>query len=362
MRLFRYLGNIFVNCGVSSEEYKSVKKMAYAANFRSWKYLHILITVMCGFLVAATFFYPAIEYNRVVYITAFCYNLAITIMFFKVFKEDSLIAQLLIYVTMIAMLCAGLLISVNSKNMMAVSFNVFIVAIPMFMIDRPYFVAILLTSATSISVWHSYMLKIPEAATGDLLNGLLFLILGIIINCFYNALRVKEFLLQKKLEEERDTDSLTGLMNKSALMASVEEFIGAESSKGVMIVLDIDNFKKINDFYGHPEGDKVLDQLGHFLASYLKPEDIKGRFGGDEFILLLKDADTKEASEKAQGIVDYVNSFIHTPNKDETVGVSMGLAEYSGTEKNYDDLFRKADTALYASKNTGRNKFTVYIH
>lgn len=195
------LAKYFVYCGVGKDEYLSVKKDAYVSNFRVWKFLHIFMLVAYVALLAEAFLNGGETATRVLRIATTAYTALVTVLFFTVIKEDSLIGQLIIYLTMIILLVTNFLLGLQTPEMMGVSFIVVLVLLPMFMIDRPFYMAIVLVLAAAIFIYHSHMLKTPAAFRGDLINGIAYALLGIIINTFYNTIRVKEFLLAKNTSE-----------------------------------------------------------------------------------------------------------------------------------------------------------------
>ena len=128
-----------------------------------------------------------------------------------------------------------------------------------------------------------------------------------------------------------------------------------------MFMLDIDRFKMINDTYGHDIGDDVINQLGAFLVSIFVNNEIVGRFGGDEFIVFIKDTDDLDAArKKAAEIVAGAAEKIHLPVENEKVSVSIGVAIYQGIENNYSELFKKADIAMYEAKANQNIRFSVF--
>ena len=126
-------------------------------------------------------------------------------------------------------------------------------------------------------------------------------------------------------------------------------------------MLDVDRFKSINDNYGHDVGDSVIVQLGHYIAERFKGGEITGRFGGDEFILFIKNTDDTEAARNiAASIVSGVAESVKLPDDGAKVRISIGIALYKGQEKNYSELFKKADVALYQAKGSADKRYCLY--
>ena len=128
-----------------------------------------------------------------------------------------------------------------------------------------------------------------------------------------------------------------------------------------MFLLDIDHFKAINDTYGHDTGDGVISQFGVYLSYIFTENEIVGRFGGDEFIVFIKDTDDKETAVKiADEIVEGAAEHVVIADGSQKFSVSAGIAVYHGEEKNYSEIFKKADVALYKTKSDRTVKYNIY--
>jgi diguanylate cyclase (GGDEF)-like protein len=165
----------------------------------------------------------------------------------------------------------------------------------------------------------------------------------------------------RKLYETSVRDALTGLYNRRHLDERMEtEFAYAVRHRQPLscLVLDIDHFKKVNDTYGHAAGDAVLKEVSQFVASTVRTEDVVGRYGGEELVILLRGVGAQGAEILAQRIrlgiekmpVEYEGQVIK-------VTASIGLASWLPTQpkENAQALFNAADECLYRAKNSGRN-------
>ncbi len=160
------------------------------------------------------------------------------------------------------------------------------------------------------------------------------------------------------------TDSLTGLPNRRALTDTVRRLLANADREGrplALLSLDLDHFKQINDRFGHPIGDQVLASVGAALRANLRPHDFAGRYGGEEFLILLPDTSVDEALQIAGQIHHLVNQII-VPAIDLHVTVSIGIAVYPDHAKDVESLQRGADRALYDAKNNGRNRTSICTH
>ena len=361
MNVLRKIRNYVCYCGIEKEQYKSIKKNCYISNFEVWKFLHFLMG--SAFLVAfiISLIDSMMSVNCIIYGVAFGYSVLAIILFF-ILKKDSVAAQLLIYLSISMLLLFGAFITANKPSVPAISFIAFLLITPMFMLDKSYFMMIELIAASLIfNIW-MYFVKDPYIWKIDLINTVAYTIIAIFIHIISSSLRIKEFVLIKEINIQKDLDELTGLKNKSGLTREINTFIEKKSEfkQGIFYVLDIDGFKDFNDTYGHDVGDVILEKLGVYLRNKFTSEEIVGRFGGDEFIIFIKNvADVKLATKIANEIATEVAEKIELPNKEEKLSVSMGIAIYRGAEKNYSEVFKKADVALYKTKANRKIKFNI---
>ena len=361
MRLLRKLRNYFLYCGIEKDEYNAVKKDAYISNFVIWRSLHVFITVFFGVLFISTFFTTPLKINRVFYLVAFIYY-GIAMWFFFILRKDSLLAQFLIYISITMLFLLGCFVTRNNPVAPATTFIAFLLITPMFMIDKPFFMTIELCAVSTILLIWMYFVKAYDVWMVDLINVIIFTIVGIFLNIIANSIRIREFVLRREINIQKDVDEMTGLMNKSALTREINEFLADPlSDEGIMFMLDIDRFKSINDTYGHDVGDRVIAQLGHFISKKFVNGEITGRFGGDEFIIFIKDTENLDAVHNiSKEIVEGASQNIILPDDRIKVSVSIGISIYRGQEKNYSEIFKKTDIALYNAKADPNQRYYIY--
>lgn len=160
------------------------------------------------------------------------------------------------------------------------------------------------------------------------------------------------------------TDSLTGIFNRKAILETIqEEFNKAKlrNSPLSFILFDIDHFKKINDTHGHPAGDYVLKETCDLIKNrMIRQRDALGRYGGEEFALVLPQTQSQIAIDVAERIRSAIEKHAFTfENKQIHVTISLGVVAVDSTSKTFDDLIALADKALYDAKNQGRNRVCV---
>lgn len=357
MKLFHTLRKYFCYCGIEKDEYNALKKDAYVSNFKTWRVLHFLMAAVFGLLFAFSWFSSLLAVNRIFYLIALIYSVA-AILLFGCLRKDSITAQLLIYLSISMLFLFGCVIAQNRPDSPAVSFIAFLLITPMFMIDKPFFMAFELTAAAAVFLVWMHGIKPYDVWRIDFGNVVTFTAVGIFLNIIANAIRIKEFVLTREINIQKDTDELTGLKNKGALTRGINEYLTQGSvGKGFMFLLDIDRFKSINDTYGHDVGDSVISQFGGFLSKKFTGNEIVGRFGGDEFIIFIKDADDPDMARRiAADVITGAAENVVLPDKKEKIGISIGIAACNGTEHNYSEVFKRADTAMYRSKADPENR------
>ena len=167
-----------------------------------------------------------------------------------------------------------------------------------------------------------------------------------------------------ELQRRADKDALTGLYNKGTTQTLVAEAI-AENAKNknlaAMIMIDLDHFKDVNDTFGHAAGDKLLEDVGKVLNDSFKGRDIVGRMGGDEFMVFMTDIKSEDDATIISGRLNkMLTKQITKSDGSITVTASIGIAICDASITDYDKLFARADSALYKTKENGRNGKTLY--
>jgi diguanylate cyclase (GGDEF)-like protein/PAS domain S-box-containing protein len=175
------------------------------------------------------------------------------------------------------------------------------------------------------------------------------------------ALEEANTALQTALAREQElarADPLTGIHNRRSLIERAEhELEVAERYQRPLAVMmfDIDHFKKINDTFGHLTGDQILKRVTHSTCGQLRSADVIGRYGGEEFIILLPMTKAEQACSLAERIRENAATIhVPTPKGDASVTLSIGIVELQPAES-VEDVFRRADDAMYAAKQAGRN-------
>jgi diguanylate cyclase (GGDEF)-like protein len=169
----------------------------------------------------------------------------------------------------------------------------------------------------------------------------------------------------ESLQSLASTDALTKLVNRGQFNHRIQAEISRAKrhhSPLSLALFDIDNFKHLNDFYGHPVGDRILKELGALIAENVRESDIAARYGGEEFALVLPETAEKEATDLLERLRQMIAETVFClPDNPITLTVSIGVAElaYRQRQANALELIERADQALYQAKAQGKNK--VYV-
>ena len=159
-------------------------------------------------------------------------------------------------------------------------------------------------------------------------------------------------------------DSLTGLANRTEFRNRFVDMAASAQRHAqslVLMLLDLDRFKDVNDRLGHTAGDALLQQAAHRMRAVVRDTDFIARFGGDEFVVLLPDAQSpQEAGAVAEKLVASLSRPFHISEREVQIGTSIGLAAYPQDAPDLDQLFMKADLALYRAKAAGRGVYRFY--
>lgn len=161
-------------------------------------------------------------------------------------------------------------------------------------------------------------------------------------------------------------EGLTGLFNRAYIRQRLEqELYRAKrySHDLSLLMIDLDNFKRLNDRYGHAAGDHLLRYFSQLLIETVRPSDIAARYGGEEFLVILPETDKREAGDLAERLRKRISLYpfrVDSRKEDILFTISIGIASYPEFGQSSDELIAQADEALYLAKKNGKNKVTAY--
>ncbi len=168
--------------------------------------------------------------------------------------------------------------------------------------------------------------------------------------------------LNQVILRDAEVDFLTQLANRRFIDQTFRRLTpaaGVRNSLGILLI-DVDSFKRINDTYGHQTGDFVLQQIAACIRSVIRSDDIAGRFGGDEFIVLLPGADRNTVTAVAHRLTEKVPTVPTLSSRNVTLSVGCTSASFTSSDYDFERILKQADDALYRAKQQGRNKIMIH--
>lgn len=356
-----FLVKTFVYAGITPDEYHSIRGAREEKNRGVLFVTSGLGSVVFFFLFLLSMFKESYEKNALLYGALFFCELIVLLLAWKYLREKPDWITPITYFSIFAIFVYAIILgTVNSPTITSTTFCVFLIAIPMIIIDRPWRLIIFNAVQVILFCLLSYYIKPREIADVDILNAVSFYFLGAVLNTYMITTKAKELTLKRYIEHDRDTDPLTLIYNKGAVGREITNHLEAGGT-GVFMFVDLDNFKKVNDTYGHAFGDDVLHTFGDCIRRIFRHTDILGRFGGDEFIIFLPHPIEDEVvSTRAQDLLDLMQETIKIDDTTLDFHASIGIAKCPEDGTTYDEIMARADKALYYAKKNGKNMYMYY--
>lgn len=180
------------------------------------------------------------------------------------------------------------------------------------------------------------------------------------------SLEIREIEVRAILAQAHElanTDVLTFLPNRRKILSSLQEEVIRSNRYHTPLsisILDIDHFKKVNDTYGHVAGDQVLRSVAARLRAHIRHPDTIGRYGGEEFLIVLPNSELQAAAEQASRLCQQIRDLqIDLNDQVVSVTISVGVAQFQIESETWEQLLHRADEALYRAKELGRNRWVL---
>ncbi len=273
------------------------------------------------------------------------------------------------YVVQVMSLCMSvvilgfiIVIDVFSDTSIGASYmQVVLVVIPILFILPFYVILPVLILAEGIYILCVLEVKAQGVWMNDIFNSLVGCFLAIVVVYAVMKIRVEDNSAKTRFRTMSRIDFLTGLRNKGSCEQEISDYLKLRNSQSLcgLMVLDVDNFKTINDEMGHQAGDDILSQVGKVLARTFRSSDIVGRVGGDEFMILISEVNEVELFEKkCKQIQAELKQILIREDRPVTCSIGMII---SGEERaSFEYLFELADDALYEAKSFGKNQYVIH--
>lgn len=218
-------------------------------------------------------------------------------------------------------------------------------------------------------VGYSIVLSYSEYWSNNMPTGAGLLMGLIILPCFYMILINRLHTLNEKLNQQLEIatyaathDGMTGLLNREYFFQQVEEKVAhseRDGEKFAIMFIDLDGFKEVNDSFGHHYGDEILKIAADGMKKAVRKNDVVARLGGDEFAVILSETTSDQIDTFAQRLLSHIEQEISQKSRDVKVTASVGVSVYPDNGVLPDLLLKAADTAMYQSKKSGKNRFTI---
>ncbi|NLF47142.1 MAG: GGDEF domain-containing protein [Clostridiales bacterium] len=205
------------------------------------------------------------------------------------------------------------------------------------------------------------MFKGSDPFAFDMLQSSIACAAGILIAFMVLDLRLRANKTKLQLQRMNAMDPLTGIFNKATTTQNCRFYLDyySREEKCSLMVIDIDDFKKVNDFMGHQTGDYILSNIGEILREVSRKSDIVGRIGGDEFLFLMKNTSDREILRyRATQICEKISGLSIDNEKNISCSIGVAVSPEKGTD--FKTLFARADKAMYDAKRKGKNTFSIF--
>lgn len=343
--------------GQSRTFFMEQQKTIHAYNAKIMSSLLSLMTIVLACYLILSLLSESISKYISLYLSYFLILLMMHISYEKAAKKSILLTNCYIagFATVIfSFVC--LIGTLFGPSTAAVMFLVYMLTVPMLLIIPVHYMYGFLLTAFVIYSVTALFLKEPLYAYVDCIHGLTCLVLGFFISRRVLESRIALLAINEELDKNSRFDALTGIPNRRSLEQYLQNTY-AENETITLAMLDIDDFKRYNDTYGHLKGDEAIRSVAHILRIHgLKRDCFFARYGGEEFILI----DTKHSEAEVRDLLEEIcedirsQNILHQNTRANRLTVSIGYAQKLGQES-YEALLKRADDALYVAKRSGKN-------
>ncbi|MEA5001991.1 MAG: GGDEF domain-containing protein [Christensenella sp.] len=344
--------------GTTLDQYKDEVQTRNYQNLKSFSLIGIIM--MCFAVLFGQLMRRTITFN-----TEFLVILAYFVLMYVVLrctKNHNRHSTVLFYLWMLPLMVMGILMGTFlDPTQPSITIMVFICVLPLFILDKPWRIVLFIVFVAAAYTVCCFIAKTEEMFIADMIDLVLFTALGIGVNCLilrdgiYNV----EYAARMKIVSERD--SLTKIFNRGSgetkIKALIDRGIG-----GMFCILDVDDFKSINDQYGHSAGDLVLQIVAGGLQKLFKGENVVMRMGGDEFAAyIIGVTDVDSGRDLMNRLLQSIGMVSFPKIPDFHIAVSLGGTFFNpAIKKDFETLYHESDNALYQAKRNGKGQYILH--
>lgn len=304
--------------------------------------LRKIVTFKTSFLISACYFICMIYLEKVIER--------------KYIKHITLIFYIAVTPVMIMSILLGTFLDPTDPS---ITIMIFICVLPLFILDKPWRICLYITIIAIVYCICCYIAKDFDLFMKDFINIVAFYILAIGVNFFILKDRLENVENYIKIRKKSEIDPLTGIYNRGIGTEKITKLVN-QKVYGAFCIFDIDNFKHINDTYGHSCGDEVLQEIAKVTETCLSNEDVFFRMGGDEFIIYLVGCVDELQYKRAIGnLYEKIRAMKISFLNNEHINISIGCCIFNQEATDYNELYRYSDKALYKSKSKGKGRSTL---
>lgn len=340
---------------------KNIQPLVHSTNLQMLRGSVLTCSILIILQLVASIFVPNLRIRNAAYFSlSVLYLIIFLILTFFQTKSKNLILPMF-YAVFISTLILGIWIGViepSARDYTAVTFNVLLFVFPLLIADYPWRLDLILIIASICFLKLSSMYKTPEVFSIELANVINSLMLSMAISTMFQIKNIKSFKYRLSLKNQRDTDVLSLTLSRSALERKMEKVITTNGVCGCFMFVDIDNFKHINDAFGHAIGDEFIAETATAIRSVCRQDDIVGRYGGDEFLIFFPYMiQSSVVEQKACAILSSVKTGTMSKKLQQSLSVSIGCLTFKNPSLGFKYLFAEVDELLYQAKRDGKNTF-----
>ncbi|WP_036612501.1 GGDEF domain-containing protein [Oribacterium sp. P6A1] len=371
----------FNHYGYSREDYAKIKHSVYQSDYNNTKAFTVIFMLFMLFFAALSIFHIVPGNYLFKYLSFFslaCILKLGTFIWDHKHGTYSLLATRGVFILLIGF---GIAESVYDVNVVATAILPIFIITSTVCANTIFEYISIVTIGLMIFICSSSICKSPGITHGDIINGVTFYLVSIVMHYYYQKARLERFhtfhklnMIKKELSINAAFDKLSGALNRGAFTDITNKIFEMPHEDIAVCLLDVDDFKHINDNYGHEKGDYAIEALGKAVSSilncskspkddalnyFLKPENnYFGRLGGDEFFIIIKDdTSEKRITEFAEKLKQEVHHIFI--DSDFSLSFSMGIVIAHKDVHDFQTVYALADKALYESKNNGKNCYTI---
>lgn len=287
------------------------------------------------------------------------YMLVFVPLYFYVLRKKDINFTALIYVIEVPLLLITIWHGTfEDRGDLTFTFLLLLLILPLLILDKPSHVTVFIVAATAVYAIADVLAKDPEVYIKDLMHAVNTCLMSIAASLYVLSVRIQNNTFINVVEDKADRDPLTGLYNRYGA-----DHYFKPNEPGLLMYMDLDRFKEVNDSLGHGEGDHVLQETADVLKSCFRKEDILIRMGGDEFAVFASGKWSEEAiSRKLSEVlkkVENIHARDESKNVDIGMSVSIGCVYAPEGAMDIDELIRCADRKMYDVKQNGKANFKI---